>query len=129
MSPNAYALTLAASTLARQPAPERIPQLQAIQRHCAETLLDTRAPWPAAWHHNPTEGDPIQVLWAKAGTPGEVGEVWCHGTFLRAVGHGADKQFLVSSTTPRSAGTLVRTVAPQSVRFMPTAPTTAGAAA
>lgn len=119
MSPNAFALTLAASTLARQPAPERIPPLQALLRQLAETLLDTRAPWPAAWHHNPTEGDPIQVLWAKAGTPGEVGEVWCHGTFLRTLGHGAEKQYLVRISTPRHNAQLVRNVAPDSVRFMP----------
>ena len=118
MSPNAYALNLATSTLARQPAAERIPRLQAIQRHCAETLLDTRAPWPASMVHTPTEGAAVTVLWAKAGTPGEVGEVWCHGTYLRTVGHGAEKQFLVSSSTPRHTGEVVRTVATGSVRFV-----------
>ena len=118
MSPNAYALNLATSTLARQPAAERIPRLQAIQRHCAETLLDTRAPWPASMVHTPTEGAAVMVRWAKAGTPGEVGDVWCPGTYLRTIGHGADKQFLVRSSTPRHAGELVRTVAPESVRFV-----------
>lgn len=129
MSPNAYALTLAAKHLARQPSPERILGLQALQRHCAEALLDTRAPWPAACQHHPAEGAPILVLWAKAGTPGEVGEVWCEGTYLRTVGHGAEKQYLVRSTTPRSAGMLVRPVAPESVRFMPAVPSSMEGAA
>jgi hypothetical protein len=103
MSPHAYTFTLAATKLARQPAPHQIPRLHTLLRCLAETLLDTRAPQPAGQLHTPTEDAPVQVLWAKAGTPGEVGDVWCDGTYIRTAGHGADQRFLVRSTTPHHA--------------------------
>lgn len=109
MSPYAYAFNLATSTLARQPAAHRITGLQALQRHLSAKLLDTA----------PREGAAIEVLWARAGTPGEVGETWMPGTYLGTTGSGAGQQFLVRSATPRSAGELVRPVAPESVRFLP----------
>ena len=72
--------------------------------------------------HTPTEGAPIHVRWARLGTPGEVGEVWCPGTYLRTIGHGADKRYLVSSTTPRGPFPITVPAAPDSVRFVAAQP-------
>lgn len=81
----------------------------------------TPEPPPCFGGHDPhtlTEGAPIQVRWARLGTPGEVGEVWCPGTYLGTVGRGAEKRYLVRSATPRSAGPVVLPAAPESVRFV-----------
>jgi hypothetical protein len=67
----------------------------------------------------PREGAAVEVRWARLGTPGEVGEVWCPGTYLRSIGCGAGRQYLVRSATPRSAGPVVRPVSPESVRLLP----------
>jgi hypothetical protein len=109
MSPYAHAFNVAASTLARQPATHRITGLQALQRHLSAKLLDTAPP----------EGAAIEVLWARAGTPGEVGETWMPGTYLGTTGSGAGRRLLVRSATPRSAGPVVRPVSPESVRLLP----------
>lgn len=111
MSPTAYALNVANEAFARGlPAPRHAP-MQALRIHLSAKLLDTA----------PVEGTPIEVLWCKAGTPGEVGEVWCPGTYLRTIGSGADKRYLVRSCTPRGAGAIIVPAAPESVRFVPQA--------
>lgn len=67
---------------------------------------------------SPSEGAPIKVRWARLGTPGEVGEVWCSGTYLRTIGHGADQRYLVRSTTPRNPHPITVPATPDSVRFI-----------
>jgi hypothetical protein len=67
----------------------------------------------------PPEGAAIQVLWARLATKAEPGDVWCEGEFIRAVGVGPGRQYLVRSTTPRSPFPVVRPVAPESVRLAP----------
>ena len=66
----------------------------------------------------PHEGSAVHVRWARLGTPGEVGEVWCPGTYLRTIGHGADKRYLVSSATPRNPFPITVPATPDSVRFV-----------
>lgn len=66
----------------------------------------------------PTEGAAVHVRYARLGTPGEVGEVWCPGIYLRTIGHGADKRYLVKSTTPRSPFPATVPATPDSVRFV-----------
>lgn len=116
MSPTAYALNVANAAFARGVDPHRLQPMQALRSYLARQLLDTgpTTPQPAA----PAEGAPIQVRWCRAGTPGEVGEVWCPGTYLRTIGSGHTRRYMVSCTTPRSAGNVVVPVAPESVRFL-----------
>lgn len=114
MSPYAFALDLTQRTLANNPPAARLQKLLALQRHLQDEL---KAQQPATATRQPAEGDSVQVLWARAGTPGEVRDVWCPGTFLGVVGTAPNHQYMVRSATPRSAGPLTRPVAPESVRF------------
>jgi hypothetical protein len=69
--------------------------------------------------HTPIEGAPIQVLWARLGTKAEAGDMWCDGEFIRAVGVGPGRQYLVHTATPRSAPHRITVpVAPESVRMV-----------
>ena len=69
----------------------------------------------------PQEGAPIQVLWARLSTKAEPGDQWCAGEFIRTVGVGPGRQYLVRSATPRTPHPTVRPVSPDSVRFLPQA--------
>lgn len=72
--------------------------------------------------HTPQEGAAIQVLWARLGTKAEPGDVWCDGEFVRAIGVGPGRQYLVRSATPRTPHPMVRPVAPESVRLVAVQP-------
>lgn len=67
---------------------------------------------------NPPEGAAIQVRWARLGKPNEVRDEWRPGTYLRTIGHGPDKRFLVRSATPHSPFPITVPATPDSVRFV-----------
>lgn len=114
MSPYAYALDITKRALDTNPPAPSLQKLLALQRHLQDEL---QALHPVSSPRQPVEGDSIEVLWARGGTPGEVRDVWCPGTFLGFVGSGPNQQYMVRTATPRSAGPITRPVAPESVRF------------
>jgi hypothetical protein len=69
--------------------------------------------------HTPQEGAAIQALFARLATKTEPGDQWCDGEFIRAIGVGPGRQYLVTVTTPRSAPHRITVpVAPESVRLV-----------
>lgn len=116
MSPHAFALILTDRALATKPAAPRLHKLLALQTYLRDELQARCA--TALTPEQPAEGAPIEVRWCKAGTPGEVGEVWYPGTYRGTVGHGPGKQYMVSCTTPRRTSPITVPVAPESVRFL-----------